>query len=542
VEQGGLMDKNPANFVALTPLTFLARAAEVFPDRTAVVQGALRRSWRDTYARCRRLASALVRAGIRPGDTVAVMGANTAELFEAHFGVPMAGAVLNAINTRLDPATIAYILRHGEARLLMTDREFSRTVAPALAMLERPPLVIDIDDDSVERGELLGTMDYEAFLAGGDEHFAWRRPDDEWQAIALNYTSGTTGQPRGVVYHHRGAYLNAIGNVLTFDLRPHPVYLWTLPMFHCNGWCFPWTLAATAGTSVCLRSVRVEPIFALIQAEQVTHLCGAPTVLSTISLAPAHLSTGVAHRVKVVTGAAAPPAPLIQRIEQRGFEVIHGYGLTESFGPALICAWQPEWDEEDAEARARLKARQGIRTHILDEVMVADPRTLAPVPRDGHSVGEIFLRGNNLMKGYWKDPAATAEGFQGGWFHTADLAVWHEDGYLEISDRAKDIIISGGEHISSLEVEAVLYRHSAVLEAAVVAMPDPKWGECPCAFVTLREGATLDERDLVGFCRQQLAHYKAPKCVVYGPVPRGATGKVRKDLLRERARELALLL
>jgi len=533
---------NAANHVPLTPLTFLARAAAVFPDRTAVVHGRTRRTWAETYVRCRRLASALIRAGVGPGDTVAVFGANTPELLEAHFGVPMAGAILNPINTRLDPGSVAFILRHGEAKVLLTDRELSRTAAPALAALPARPLVIDIDDPTVTGGELLGAMDYEAFLASGDPAHAWRGPADEWQPIALNYTSGTTGEPKAVVYHHRAAYLNAISNVLMWELGTRPVLLWTLPMFHCNGWCFLWSMALVAGTSVCLRSVRAEPLFALLKSEQVTHLCGAPPVLLTLAGAPAELREGLTRRVRVLTGGAAPPAALLEGLEQRGFDVTHGYGLTESLGAATICTWQDEWGDVSPDARSRLKARQGVQTPLLEEMMVADPATLRPVPRDGRTLGEVFLRGNTIMKGYFKSPEATEAALAGGWLHTGDLAVWHPDGYMEIKDRSKDMIISGGENISSLEVEAVLHRHRGVREAAVVAMPDARWGESPCAFVELAADADVDERELVSFCRQHLAHYKVPRSVVFGPLPRNPTGKVQKDLLRQRARDLALML
>jgi fatty-acyl-CoA synthase len=537
-----MLGKNAANHVPLSPLSFLARAAGIFPGRTAVVHGGLRRSWAETYARCRRLASALARAGVAPGQTVAVMGTNTPETFEAHFGVPMAGAVLNAINTRLDAETVAYILAHGEARVLLTDRELSRTVARALAALPQPPLVIDIDDPAAEGGELLGVMDYEGFLATGDPGAQWSLPADEWQAISLSYTSGTTGKPKGIVYHHRGAYLNALSNLLLWNMGAHPVHLWTLPMFHCNGWCFPWSLAAAAGTSVCLRAVRAEPLFELIEKEKVTHLSGAPVVLSSIASAPEALRAGIHHRVALLTGASAPPPALLEKIERLGFDVTHGYGLTESFGAATYCAWQADWDGLPLEERARLKARQGVPTLATEALMVADPASLTPVPRDGATVGEVFLRGNNVMKGYLKNPELTAEAFAGGWLHTGDLAVWHPDGYIEIRDRSKDIIISGGENISSVEVEEVLQLHPAVLEAAVVARPDPKWGESPCAFVDLRPGVVIDEREIVSFCRQHLAHYKVPKGVVFGPLPKTATGKVRKSELRERAAALDLLI
>jgi fatty-acyl-CoA synthase len=535
------MTRTAANYVPLTPLSFVERAAAIYPERIAIVHGPIRRSWRETYARCRRLASALIGLGVAPGETVAVMGANTPEMVEAHFGVPMAGAVLNAINTRLDPATIALILRHGDAKVLLTDREFSRPIAAALQLLDARPIVIDIDDRTIAGGELLGTLDYEALLAGGDPDFAWRGPADEWQAIALNYTSGTTGSPKGVVYHHRGAYLNSVGNALMWPLGDGPVFLWTLPMFHCNGWCLLWTLALVAGTNVCLRSVREGPIFALLKSEEVTHLAGAPPVLSTIASAPDELQKGLSQRVHILTGGAAPQATLIERLEAMGFIVTHGYGLTETYGAAALCSRQREWEAQPPAERARMQARQGVHVPLLEALRVADPVSLAPVPRDGRTLGEIILRGNVVMKGYFKNDEATEEAFAGGWFHTGDLAVQHPDGYVEIKDRSKDVIISGGENISSLEVEAVLSRHPAVLEAAVVARPDPKWGESPCAFVTLRAEAELDERDLIAFCRQHLAHYKVPRSIVYGTLPKTSTGKIQKSLLRERARELALL-
>ena len=532
---------NPANHVALTPLVFLERAASLFAHDIAIVQGNLRRTWSETYRRCRQLASALARAGVRPGDTVALMGANTAETFEAHFGVPMAGAVLNAINTRLDAATVACILRHGEAKVVLTDREFSRTMAPALASLEPRPLVIDIHDPGVDGGELLGSTDYAAFLATGDPDFVWHRPADEWQAIALNYTSGTTDNPKGVVYHHRGAYLIALSNVLMWDLGKKPVFLWTLPMFHCNGWGYIWTLTLVGGTSVCLRAVRAEPIIDLIESERVTHLAGAPIVMATICTAPEELTARLTRRVQVLTGGATPPPAVIESIERLGFEVTHGYGLTESYGPATICRWRDEWGELSLGERAGLKARQGIAAPLLDAMMVADPDTLEPIRKDGESVGEVLLRGNSIMKGYLKNPAATEECFRNGWFRTGDLAVWYPDGTIEIRDRTKDVINSGGEKISSLEVESILYRHPAVLDAAVVAMPDPRWGESPCAFIALRPDVEIDERDIISFCRQHLAHYKVPKSIVFGPLPRSGTNKVRKNVLRERAKQLALL-
>ena len=535
------LDKNPANHVALTPTTFLARTASIYPNRIATVHGSVRRTWAETSERCRRLASALKAAGVERGDTVSFMAANTPELFEAQFGVPMAGGVLGAINTRLDPATVAFILTHSETKILFTDREFSRVVSAALEMMHTRPVVYDIDDPSFDGGELLGEKDYESFLASGDPDFEWAGPNDEWDAIALNYTSGTTGNPKGVVYHHRGAYLNATSTALTWAMPFAPVYLWTLPMFHCNGWCFPWILALVAGTSVCLRHVRVEPILEAIRDEKVDHFCAAPIVLNMINNAPPEMFEGITHRVRSMTAGAAPPAAVIEKIESLGFDVTHVYGLTECYGPTVSCAWHDEWDALPREERARLKARQGVRSTALDSLMVADPETMQPVPRDGETLGEVMMRGNVVMKGYLKNPSATEEAFEHGWFHTGDLAVWHSDGYIEIKDRSKDIIISGGENISSLEIESVLYQHPAVIEAAVVAKPDAKWGETPCAFVMLKPGVELEERDLVAFCRQHMAHYKVPRSIIFGPLPKTSTGKIQKRVLRDQAKELALL-
>ena len=529
----------PANHAALTPLTFLARAAAIWPDRVAVIHGEMRRSWAETHARCRRLAAALAARGIGRGDTVAVMAPNVPALLEAHFGVPMLGAVLNALNIRLDPATIAFTLRHGGAKVLITDGDFAETVTAALAALapEERPFVVDIDDP-LGPSARIGAITYEAFLAGGDPDFAWAPPPDEWDAIALNYTSGTTGNPKGVIYHHRGAHLNAVGNVLAWGMAGHPVYLWTLPMFHCNGWCFPWTITALAGTHVCLRRVDVGAILASIAAHGVTHLCGAPVVMGMLLNAPDENWPALGHRIRMMTAGAAPPAAVIEGMERLGFDITHVYGLTESYGPVTVCAWHEEWDALPAERRSHLKARQGVAYPVLDGLMVADPRSLAPVPRDGATMGEIFIRGNVVMKGYLKNQDATDEAFAGGWFHTGDLAVWHPDGYVEIKDRSKDIIISGGENISTIEVEDVLYRHPAITEAAVVARPDAKWGETPCAFVTLRAGLAPDEAEIIAFCRQHLAGFKVPRTVVFGPIPKTSTGKMQKYVLRERARAL----
>jgi fatty-acyl-CoA synthase len=529
------LGKNAANYVPLTPIGFLLRSAAVYPNRTAVVHGDQRYTWRQAQERCRRLASALAARGIGHGDTVAVMAPNVPALFEAHFGVPMAGAVLNALNIRLDAETIAFILRHGDAKVLITDTEFAPVIGAALTLLDEKPLVIDITDPAAPDGVRLGECDYETFLAGGDPDFTEVLPGDEWDAIALNYTSGTTGNPKGVVYHHRGAYLNALGNILVWGLRTHPVYLWTLPMFHCNGWCFPWTVTALAGTHVCLRRVEAGAIYDAIERQGVTHLCGAPVVMNML------LNTKREHAlprtVEMMTAGAAPPAAVIGGMEELGFHITHVYGLTEVYGPAVICAWHDEWDERSADERARLKARQGVNYPVLDGLMVANPDTQAPVPADGATMGEIFMRGNIVMKGYLKNEKATDEAFAGGWFHTGDLAVAHPDGYVEIKDRSKDIIISGGENISTIEVEDVLYRHPAVLEAAVVARPDTMWGETPCAFVTLKDDAVTSAADIIGFCRDHLAHFKAPRHVIFGPLPKTSTGKIQKFVLRDRAKE-----
>jgi len=536
------LGRNAANHGALTPLSFLGRAAAVYPGKTAVIHGDRSFTYAEFHARCRRLAGALDARGIGPGDTVAFMATNVPALLEAHYGVPMTGAVLNALNYRLDARSIAFILEHAEVKLLVTDTEFSDTIVEALRLCQRRIPVVDIVDPlytEARGGARLGDKDYEALLEEGDPDFAWRPPDDEWQAICLLYTSGTTGDPKGVVYHHRGAYLNALGNALALGLTPRSVYLWTLPMFHCNGWTYTWAVTAAGGTHVCLRKVDPALIYPAIARHGVTHLCGAPIVLSSLIHAPASVKTRFDHVVDVATGGAPPPTPVIAAMESLGFRVTHLYGLTEVFGPATLCAWQEDWARLPLDERTALMARQGVAYPTLDGLMVADPKTMDPVPKDARTMGEVMLRGNTVMKGYLKNPRATGEAFRDGWFHTGDLAVWHPDGYIEIKDRSKDIIISGGENISSLEVEEALYRHPAVMEAAVVARPDARWGETPCAFVTLKPGAPdVTAEDLIAWCRQQIARYKIPKHVVFGPLPKTSTGKIQKFLLREQARSV----
>ena len=531
------LERGPANHVPLSPISFLRRASLVYPDRLAVIHGELRYTYRELEARCRRLAAALVARGIGRGDTVSVMAPNVPAMLEAHYGVPMTGAVLNALNYRLDADGIAFILRHAHTRVLLSDREFSAVIAGALSQLDDPPLVIDIDDPLAEGGELLGETDYESFLAEGAEGFPGDGlPDDEWRAISLNYTSGTTGNPKGVVYHHRGAYLNALGQVLSLQLTRDSRYLWTLPMFHCNGWCFTWGVTAAAGTHVCLRKVDPVVIFPMLAEHGVTHLCGAPIVLNLLVHAPAEVQRVCDPVVQVATGGAAPPSRVIAAMEELGFHVTHLYGLTETYGPATVCPEQDAWASLPLEERARFVARQGVVYPTLEALAVADPETLRETARDGLEVGELLLRGNTVMKGYLKNPAATAEAFRGGWFHSGDLAARHADGYVEIKDRAKDIIITGGENVSSLEVEELLYRHPAVMEAAVVARPDPHWGETVCAFVTLRSGAgEVAAADIIAWAREHTAHFKAPRHVVFGPLPKTSTGKVQKFVLRERA-------
>ncbi|MBL8378162.1 MAG: acyl-CoA synthetase [Burkholderiales bacterium] len=536
------LPKTPANHVALTPLSFIARTARVYPDRLAVVHGATRRSWRETYERCVRLAAALAARGVRTGDTVAVMLPNIPAMVEAHFGVPMTGAILNSLNTRLDAAAIAFMLDHSETSVVIVDREFSATMAKALAQAKVKPLVIDVDDALYDGpGERIGSVEYEAFIAGGDAGFAWSPPADEWDAIALNYTSGTTGNPKGVVTHHRGAYLNATSNAVVWGMPHFAVYLWTLPMFHCNGWCFPWTLAALAGVNVCLRRVEAKAILDAIREHRVSHYCGAPIVHSTIINAPAEQRAGITHKVSAMVAGAAPPGAMIEGMEKMGFDLTHVYGLTEVYGPASVCAKLPEWADLPVTERVRLMGRQGVPYTLQEAITVLDPDTMKPVPADGETMGEIMFRGNIAMKGYLKNEKATREAFAGGWFHTGDLAVMHPDGYVKIRDRSKDVIISGGENISSIEVEDVIYGHAAVMACAVVATPDPKWGETPCAFVELKAGATVTEAEIIEHCRAQMARFKVPKRVIFGELPKTSTGKIQKFALRERARSAAAI-
>jgi fatty-acyl-CoA synthase len=538
------LPQTPANFAPMSPLSFLERTAEVYPRRLAVVHGALRQDWATTYRRCRQLASALNRAGIGKNDTVAVMLPNTPPMVEAHFGIPMAGAVLNALNTRLDAQTIAFMLDHGEAKAVIVDPEFAAVMKKAVDLRQSraPLLVIDVQD-ALFGGpvENIGSTSYEAFVAQGDPDFAWSLPANEWDAIALNYTSGTTGNPKGVVYHHRGAATNAISNVLEWDMPKHAVYLWTLPMFHCNGWCFPWTVAARAAVNVCLRRVEPQAIFEAIRQHGVTHYCGAPIVHGLLVNAPAAMKAGVPAGVKAMVAGAAPPASMIEGMEQMGFDLTHVYGLTEVYGPATVCAKHEDWNDLDIGERARLNARQGVRYHLERDVRVLNPGTMEPVPRDGETMGEIMFRGNIAMKGYLKNPKATQEAFAGGWFHSGDLAVQYPDGYIKIKDRSKDIIISGGENISSIEVEDVLYRHPAVLAAAVVAKPDARWGETPCAFVELKAGVQVTPEDIVAHCKQHLAGFKVPRAVVFGELPKTSTGKIQKFELRKRAGSAAAI-
>jgi len=536
-EQG--LDANPANFQPQTPLIFLDWAASVYSDKVAVIHGDARYTYRQFGERCRRLASALQKRGVGPGDTVAVMAPNSPPMLEAHFGIPMTGAVLNALNCRLDATGIAFILSHGEAKVLITDREFSPVISEALKQLGRPITIIDIDDPLADGGGLLGEIEYEAFLAEGDADFRFQPPEDEWQAITLNYTSGTTGNPKGVVYHHRGAFLNAMGNAMVFGLNSRSVYLWTLPMFHCNGWCYTWGVTAVGGTHVCLRVPEPKLIFQAIKEHGVTHMCGAPIILNMLVHAPDDVKIVFDDPIEVATGGSAPPSAVIAGMENLGFNVTHLYGLTECYGPSTYCAPKAAWTDMTLEDKAVEMARQGVRYPTLSGQKVIDPETMIPVPADGKTIGELMLKGNTVMKGYLKNPDATKEAFRDGWFHTGDLGVVHPDGYVEIKDRSKDIIMSGAENISSLEVEEALYHHAHVMEAAVVAMPHEKWDETPCAFVSLTSDAEdVTEDDLIQWCKDNLAHFKAPAKVVFGPLPKTSTGKIQKFILRERAREL----
>ena len=537
-EQG--LGRNSANFTPITPLLFLERSAEVYPDRLAIIHGKLRQTWSQTYERCRRLASALQKQGIGLGDTVAVMLPNTPPMVEAHFGIPMAGAVLNALNTRLDPESVAFMLNHGEAKVVIVDPEFSGVMKKALEIAKqesgREFLVIDVEEKEFDiPGEKLGKLTYEKFLSEGDPQFTWQVPVDEWQAICLNYTSGTTGNPKGVVYHHRGAAINAVSNILDWDINKHPIYLWTLPMFHCNGWCFPWTVAARAGINVCLRRVDAQHIFTAIKDHGVTHYCAAPIVHNLLVNAPDELKEGVPIGVKGLIAGAAPPASIIEGMEKLGFDLTHVYGLTEVYGPAAVCVKQDEWNDLDIGERARLNARQGVRYHLQQAIAVLDPETLKPVPADGETMGEIMFKGNIAMKGYLKNEKATQEAFAGGWFHSGDLAVMNPDGYIKMKDRSKDIIISGGENISSVEVEDALYRHPAVMAAAVVAKPDPKWGETPCAFLEIKPGMEVTPADIIAHCKQHLAGFKVPRAIVFCELPKTSTGKIQKYELRKQA-------
>jgi len=528
------LDPVEANNPALTPTIFIKRAALAHPNRTAVIHGDIKRTWQETYRRCLKLASALRKLGVKQGDTVAALLPNIPEMLELHFAVPMLGAVLNAQNTRLDAKTMTFMLNHGKARVFFTDREYSDRARDALAGCDAKPKVIDVDDPLFEGGELIGDMTFEALLATGDDDFEWELPAQEWQSIALNYTSGTTGNPKGVVYHHRGAFLSALSNVVGFGLPDGAVYLWTLPMFHCNGWSYPWAVTAVAGTHVCLRQPHPKPIFDALARHGVTHFCAAPIVLNMLINAPEELKLPFEQQVTAATGGAAPPAATIGAMEAMGIKVVHLYGLTETYGPSVVCDFQDEWHQLEPKEKAQKMARQGIPSLTMSDMMVADPNTLQPVRQDGQTIGEVFLRGNSVMKGYLNNPEETRKAFSGGWFHTGDLGVWHADGYIEIKDRSKDIIISGGENISTLEVESALYNHPSVLEAAVVAAPDEHWGEIPCAFITIKNGAdVLSEDDVIAHCREHLAGFKIPKKVVFTPeLPKTSTGKLQKHVLR----------
>lgn len=546
-DQGTALPALQANYTPLSPLSFLSRSRDVYPDRTAIIHGERSLSWEDVYRRCLAGAARLSALGIKTGDVVAVIAPNIPALYELHFAVPLCGGVLNTINTRLEASTIAYILEHGGAKILFVDRDSTDVVRKALEGLDSPPRLITIDDAEAH-GEPIAEIDYEQFinpaataeglLPAMDPDFVWQLPADEWQSLSLNYTSGTTGKPKGVVYHHRGATLNALSNISGWHMGAHPVYLWTLPMFHCNGWCFPWSLAANGGTSICLRTISAETIYQAIDTHGVTHFCGAPIILNfLINASPEHVRP-LRQVVDVMTAAAPPPASVLSKVESLGFRITHTYGLTETYGPAVMCAWQPEWDALPTDEQARLKARQGVRYQVLDSLEVMDPETMTPVPRDGRTIGEVMFRGNIVMRGYFKNAQANTEAFRGGWFHSGDLAVMDADGYLRILDRSKDIIISGGENISSIEIEDVLYAHPAVLEAAVAARPDEKWGESPCAFVCLKQGETASEQELIDWCRDRLAHFKCPTTIVFRELPKTSTGKIQKFMLRQWAAAL----
>ena len=530
--------KNQANYVPLSPLSFIKRAALVYPHKDSIVYKGQRFNWSETYKRCCQLASALKQEGVRKGDTVSIMGFNTPETYEAHFGIPMSGAVIHAINTRLDAKNIAFMLDHAETKVLLTDTGAASIIEEALTLVKHKPIVVDIIDPNISGGKRLGALDYETFISQGDDLFDWKLPDDEWDAIALNYTSGTTGNPKGVVFHHRGAYLNAMSNLLAWEMDKHPNFLWTLPMFHCNGWCFPWSLAAIGGKSVCLRAVRVEEIYELIQQEHITHFCGAPIVHSTIANAPQSLKDKKKHIVKGMVAGAPPPAAVLDKMYQNGFEIIHVYGLTETYGPATLCDWDESWNKLPNEEQAAIKSSQGVPYHVSEQVQVVLPATLQPTPNDGKTIGEVVFRGNNTMKGYLKNPLANQEAFSGGWFHSGDLAVTRPNGYIQLKDRSKDIIISGGENISSIEIENALFKHPAVSDAAVVAKPNEKWGEVPCAFVDIMPDKIVGQQELIDFVRGEIAHFKAPKLIVFGPLPKTSTGKTQKFILRERARKI----
>ncbi|MBL8845138.1 MAG: acyl-CoA synthetase [Hyphomicrobium zavarzinii] len=533
------LDKNPANYQPLTPLGLLERAAAVYPEHTAIIHGSKRVSYSEFYARARRLASALVSRGIGPGDTVTVMLSNTPAMLEAHYAVPMTGAVLHCLNTRLDAPIIAFQLDHANSKILISDREFSGLMKESLALAKAKPLIIDYYDTEYPdaAGPALSDLDYEAVLASGDPAFTWRTPPDEWDAISLNYTSGTTGNPKGVVYSHRGAALMCYANTIATGMGKHPVYLWTLPMFHCNGWCFPWSLSVVAGTHVCLRWVRAKAMYDAIVDHKVTHLSGAPIVMATLLNAKDEERREITHRVAFNHAAAPPPESVMARMNEAGFALTHLYGLTETYGPATLNEWHSAWDDLPKPAKDARRSRQGVRYPALEALTVMDPVTMTRVPADGETIGEVMFRGNIVMKGYLKNPEATAEAFEGGWFHSGDLGVLHPDGYIQLKDRSKDIIISGGENISSIEVEDVLYKHPAVAVCAVVAKPDEKWGETPCAFVELKPGTSATEEELIAWCRERLAHFKAPRRIVFIDVPKTSTGKVQKFRLRELAKD-----